>query len=361
MPILYAETEISAPQAAVWDALLRKDQWRFWNTFLYDCDPGLPLKQGGEIFLAMQRLEGDEETEFQPVITMMRPPYMMRWVSSIPGLRTEHIFELRESVPGRTRYIHKENFSGVLSKVFLPFIRQDERQGLRRMAQQLKMYVEGGSRAVPRDRYGSYNRYDPGYGDPRYEQQPYGAGNSGRYGDYRQQPNGGDRQYRDPYNSAAYGPPSYDPSYDQSYGAGNSGAYSDRRYNASEPGYQGDRYSESGYSDQGYGRPDEASRHNEASYRDPRYAPPGAEQRPYDQTSYDQDSYNQGSYAQRGDPRYDAQPRYDEPPYRDPSYDAPSYDDRRRDQRPDDQRSYDERYQSGRDRRYDPRDRRDNW
>ena len=65
MPSLYAEIDINAPQSVVWEALLRKDQWRYWNTFLYDCDPGLRITRGGEIFLAMQRLEGDEETEFQ--------------------------------------------------------------------------------------------------------------------------------------------------------------------------------------------------------------------------------------------------------------------------------------------------------
>ncbi|MGB3295338.1 MAG: SRPBCC domain-containing protein, partial [Phormidesmis sp.] len=92
MPTLYAEIDINAPQSVVWDALIRKDQWRFWNTFLYDCDPGLTLARGNEIFLSMQRLEGDEETEFQPVITMMRSPYLMKWVSTIPGLRSEHVF-----------------------------------------------------------------------------------------------------------------------------------------------------------------------------------------------------------------------------------------------------------------------------
>ncbi|EDX85225.1 hypothetical protein S7335_2924 [Synechococcus sp. PCC 7335] len=173
MPSLYAEIDINAPQSVVWEALLRKDQWRYWNTFLYDCDPGLRITRGGEIFLAMQRLEGDEETEFQPLITMVRPPYMMRWISTIPGLRSEHIFELRENVPGRTHYIHRELFSGILSKVFLPFIRQDERQGLRRMAQQLKMYVEN---SVLGDRYlDQDSRNWPYYDDRRYGNPPYNA------------------------------------------------------------------------------------------------------------------------------------------------------------------------------------------
>ncbi len=202
MPTLYAEIDINAPQSVVWDALIRKDQWRYWNTFLYDCDPGLTLARGNEIFLSMQRLEGDEETEFQPVITMMRSPYLMKWVSTIPGLRSEHVFELQETVPGRTRYIHRETFSGILSKVFLPFIRQDERQGLRRMAQQLKLYVESARLGnSPPDQFHQRPQYNPGYRDrspnsrPAYDS-PHG---SGPYRDSREYPGESPRDYPGDY------------------------------------------------------------------------------------------------------------------------------------------------------------------
>lgn len=204
MPTLYAEIDINAPQSVVWDTLIRKDQWRFWNTFLYDCDPGMPIARGNEIYLSMQRLEGDEETEFQPLITMLRPPTMMRWIATIPGLRSEHIFELRETVPGRTRYLHRESFSGILSKVFLPFIRQDERQGLRRMAQQLKLHVENNVLGNPQqDRY-----YPQGGYDPRYDNRRYGGGDYGRapqpgYG----QPGYGQPSYDRPYDGQDYYPP----------------------------------------------------------------------------------------------------------------------------------------------------------
>jgi hypothetical protein len=142
MPSLYAEIEINAPAEIVWEALVRKEDWRYWNTFLFDCDPSLPFAVGHEVFLAMQRLEGDEDTEFQPIVTMMQPQVCLRWVSKIPGLRSEHTFELQETTPGRTRYLHRDTFQGVLSNVFLPFIRQDEKQGLKRMAHQLKRYIE---------------------------------------------------------------------------------------------------------------------------------------------------------------------------------------------------------------------------
>jgi hypothetical protein len=142
MPSLYAEIEINASAQLIWDVLIRKEDWRFWNTFLYDCDPNLPFYPGREVFLAMQRIEGDDETEFQPIVTMMHPQRCLKWIAKIPGLRSEHSFELQEISPGYTRYMHREVFSGVLSNVFLPFIRQDEKQGLKRMAYQLKRYVE---------------------------------------------------------------------------------------------------------------------------------------------------------------------------------------------------------------------------
>ncbi|MGB7485113.1 MAG: hypothetical protein WA901_02915, partial [Phormidesmis sp.] len=225
MPSLYTEIDINAPQNVVWDALVRKDQWRFWNTFLYDCDPGLRIARGNEIFLAMQRLEGDEETEFQPVITMLRAPYMMRWVSTIPGLRSEHIFELRENVPGRTHYIHRELFSGILSKVFLPFIRQDERQGIRRMAQQLKMHVE---QTMLGDRQ-DYGRQSPPYDSrPAYDNRP----TYDRHYDERQH---SDRRYDEPrYDQPRYNEPRYDqprynePRYDDRRPPSNDG-YNDNR------------------------------------------------------------------------------------------------------------------------------------
>ncbi|MEM6868742.1 MAG: SRPBCC domain-containing protein [Cyanobacteria bacterium P01_C01_bin.121] len=245
MPSLYAEIDINAPQDVVWDALVRKDQWRFWNTFLYDCDPGLRIARGNEIFLAMQRLEGDEETEFQPLITMLRPPYMMRWVATIPGLRTEHVFELRENVPGRTRYMHRELFSGILSKVFLPFIRQDERQGLRRMSQQLKMHVENTVMGNGQPGYGpqDYRQpYDPGYDPSRYGQ-------------------GYDRRDRPQYDLPPYDERSYQdhppdrPYDDRRYNE--QPKYDDRRYDRNPPydggGYNDDRYDD--YSGGGNYRP----------------------------------------------------------------------------------------------------------
>jgi hypothetical protein len=142
MASLYTEIEINAPKHKVWQALFQKDQWKYWNTFLFDCDSSLPFTQGQEVFLSLRRLPHEDETDIEPLVTRVQPHVCLSWVSSIPGLRNEYVFELQEIGVGRTKYIHKNYYSGLLTRVFLAFIRADEQRGNQRMARELKRYVE---------------------------------------------------------------------------------------------------------------------------------------------------------------------------------------------------------------------------
>lgn len=142
MPSFYTEIDINAPRFEVWDALVHKEEWHRWNTFLYDVDSTLPLRQGQAVLLALRRLEDEPDSEFHPTVTLIQPERCLRWIAKVPGLKTEHVFELEDIGPNRTKYIHQERLSGFFSRVFLPFIRSDEKEGLRRMARQLKRYVE---------------------------------------------------------------------------------------------------------------------------------------------------------------------------------------------------------------------------
>lgn len=143
MRSLYAEIEINAPKVAVWAALLHKENWLKWNTFLYDRNPDLPFVEGRSVQLSLRRLREETETEFEPRIMLLQPEVCLRWSYSAPGFRSEHIFELQEVGPNRTKYLHRENLSGLFTRFFLLFLRKDEQQGLRRMARELKQYVEG--------------------------------------------------------------------------------------------------------------------------------------------------------------------------------------------------------------------------
>jgi hypothetical protein len=142
MPSLYIEIEINASRSAVWQALIRKQEWLKWNTFLYDRDGSRPFVQGQSVFLSLRRSSEESETEFEPLITLLQPETCLAWVYSAPGFRSEHVFELQDIGWQRTKYVHRETISGLMSRLFLPFLRQDELQGLRRMARELKRHVE---------------------------------------------------------------------------------------------------------------------------------------------------------------------------------------------------------------------------
>ena len=144
MPTLYAEIEIDRPRSRVWQVLTDKAHWAQWNTFLFDCDRRQPLQIGQELWLAVQRQLGEETTEFWPIVTVLQPPTVLQWRAAIPGFCNQHSFELIDLGQSRTRYRHQQQFSGWMSRWFLLPIRQPEHRGMRRMAGELKRYVEAG-------------------------------------------------------------------------------------------------------------------------------------------------------------------------------------------------------------------------
>lgn len=142
MPSIYTAIEIDAPRHQVWQVLYHKELWMYWNTFLYDCDPARSFVAGQNVYLSLRRVPGEEVTEFQPRVTLVQPGVCLQWMAKIPGFASQHCFELQDIGGDRTQYLHQERFSGKLTRLFLPFIRQDEHQGIQRMAMELKHYVE---------------------------------------------------------------------------------------------------------------------------------------------------------------------------------------------------------------------------
>jgi hypothetical protein len=142
MPSLYTETIINAPIRQVWRILSDKDNWMYWNTYLYDCSFRLPITEGRDILLAIRRVPGDEPIEFQAKILLYQPPYSLSWIASIPGFRNRTSFELQDIGDGCTQYRHQESYSGTFSRFALKFIRDDQQAGIRRMARELKVFAE---------------------------------------------------------------------------------------------------------------------------------------------------------------------------------------------------------------------------
>jgi hypothetical protein len=142
MPILYTETIIHASRQSVWEAIVYKDRWRFWNTFLYDCSPRIGFVPGREVVLAVRRVPGDEPIEFRAKVRQVLDGYGVQWRAAIPGFASEVSIELQDVGIDRTKYLYQEKISGLAGRLALSFIREDQTRGMGRMAQELRNYVE---------------------------------------------------------------------------------------------------------------------------------------------------------------------------------------------------------------------------
>ncbi len=142
MPSLYTEIVIHAPRSQVWQALVQKSDWLRWNTYLYDRDPYRDFRPGQKLMLSSRRVAGDEENDFESSVMVVQPNVCLGWTARAFGFNSEQMFELQDVGVNLTKYTHRATLTGALVPMLLPFIRQDEQRGMRRMAVELKQYVE---------------------------------------------------------------------------------------------------------------------------------------------------------------------------------------------------------------------------
>lgn len=143
MTEIAAEVEIAAPVARVWEVLTGFDSYPEWNPFI--------VRAGGELFRGARlevtiRPDGRRATTFRPTVLVLEPNRELRWLGRLvlPGIfEGEHIHELEEVAPGRTRYVQRERFRGLL----VPFVRgilDSTERGFRAMNSALKARAETG-------------------------------------------------------------------------------------------------------------------------------------------------------------------------------------------------------------------------
>lgn len=142
MPSLYTEIEMNGTRDRAWNALIHKERWQEWNSFLFDRSPDREFQINRSVILAVQRLKGEPDTEFEAIVTVLQPNVCLQWRAIAPGYKNEHSLELQDVGWQRIKFTYRQTFSGRLSNLFLPFLRRDEQQGIDRMARELKYYLE---------------------------------------------------------------------------------------------------------------------------------------------------------------------------------------------------------------------------
>ncbi len=136
-----SEIEINSYPESVWRILIDFAAYDQWNPFINKII-GAPT-EGSKIDLYIETPSG-KNRKYSPRITRVEEGRELRWFgkSSLPGfLNAEHIFIIEELQPERVRFIQRELFDGLLTRVF----DTDIRQGFQDMNDALKKRAERSS------------------------------------------------------------------------------------------------------------------------------------------------------------------------------------------------------------------------
>lgn len=140
-----SEIEINSYPESVWKILTDFATYDQWNPFINKII-GLPT-EGSKIDIYIETPSG-KNRKYSPRITKVEEGRELRWFgkSSLPGfLNAEHIFTIEELHPESVRFIQREVFDGLLTRLFGKGLDKDVMQGFQDMNEALKKRAERSS------------------------------------------------------------------------------------------------------------------------------------------------------------------------------------------------------------------------
>ncbi len=139
---VHTQIDIDAPVRKVWELITNLENYAQWNPFVV-MGKG-PIRLGEKITVRAQP-DGAPGKTFHPVITRLVPEKELRWLGHfpLPGLVDgEHIHILEPLGENRTRYIHDDEFTGLLVPIVWSRLGAATRKGFEKMNLALKKRAE---------------------------------------------------------------------------------------------------------------------------------------------------------------------------------------------------------------------------
>lgn len=138
MKELRTEITIQAPKEKVWQVLTNTNQYEEWNPFIRKVTGN--FQEGSHIQAELHPADKNPMT-IRPRVLKVEEHQELRWKGKmlISGIFDgEHIFQLEEMKDNTTRFIHREEFNGVLVPFFKKLLDDHTRRGFEAMNQALK-------------------------------------------------------------------------------------------------------------------------------------------------------------------------------------------------------------------------------
>ena len=142
MKKITTEIEINAPKNLVWAELMNHELYKEWNPFILSVE-GIP-EVGNEITVLIKQ-DDKKNMVFKPEVLTNAPEREFRWKGKlfVKGLFDgEHYFILEQLEETKTRFIHGENFTGIMVAPLLKMIGETTLKGFESMNSALKLRCE---------------------------------------------------------------------------------------------------------------------------------------------------------------------------------------------------------------------------
>lgn len=143
MKTLKTEILINATPEQVWKILMDFTAYSEWNPFIRSIEGKAAV---GTKLNNVLEIEGRKPMSISPKVLKVEANQEFRWKGKmfIPGLFDgEHYFKLEDAGGGKTKFIHGENFSGMLVGMVWKSIGEATQKGFVAMNESLKARAEG--------------------------------------------------------------------------------------------------------------------------------------------------------------------------------------------------------------------------
>ena len=142
MRSIKTEIVVNAPVEKVWNILMDHGSYPQWNPFIKNISGNPDV--GSQIAVTIQS-PGNSPMDFAPTVLVNKTNQEFRWIGKL-GIKGvfdgEHYFTLEQVGPNQTKFVHGENFTGLLSGIFMMMIREDTEKGFVLMNNALKQRSE---------------------------------------------------------------------------------------------------------------------------------------------------------------------------------------------------------------------------
>lgn len=137
---LKTEIVLNAPLPKVWKTLINFKEYPSWNPFILSIIGEAKV----DTQLTNTMLNNGNKMVFKPMITKVEENRHFEWLGSAMGgmFKGRHYFILEDLGNNKTKLIHGEQFTGLLSTPIIAMIGKDTFKNFEKMNQALKEKVE---------------------------------------------------------------------------------------------------------------------------------------------------------------------------------------------------------------------------